>query len=133
MWILALLLQPQESKPSLASKVIGCFFLMLSSAAGAYFLFQALALWVGYFESGGIVCGLLAVLGSCFLFREKKKKPSFKDEASHKILNFVKNFDIEKILKDNALTLSLFSLGIGILLSQVKGPKKPSLFYKIFK
>ena len=130
MWILDLLLKSQESRPTLVTKIVGCFFLMLSGLVGTYFLFQVLTPWVGYLESGGIVCGTLAALGFGFLLIEKKKKPSLQEEASHKILNFVKNLDVEKILKNNALLLSLFSLGVGIVLSQIKDPKK---FMGIFK
>lgn len=133
MWILDLLLKSQESKPALVTKMVGCFFLMLSGLGGLYLMFQALTPWVGYLESGGIVCLILAIIGSCFLFIEKKKKPSLQDEAFNKILNFVKDFDIEKTLKDNALTLSLFSLGVGIILSQIKDHKKFAVIYKMLK
>lgn len=130
MWILELLLKSQESKPALVTKMVGCFFLMLSGLVGLYLLFQALTPWVGYLESGGIVCGIMAILGSCCLFIEKKKTRSLQEEASNKILTFVKDFDIEKTLKDNALTLSLFSLGVGLILSQIKDP---TTFFGIYK
>jgi hypothetical protein len=106
---------------------------MLSGLVGTYFLFQALTPWVGYLESGGIVCGILAVLGLCFLFIEKKKKPSFQEEASHKVINFFKDLDIEKVLKDHAVPLSLISLGAGFILSQIKDPKKLMGIYRMLK
>ena len=133
MWLLNLLLKSQESKPALGIKMVGYFFLMLSGLVGTYFLFQALTLWVGLLESGGIVCATLAILGIGFLFIEKKPKPSLQEEATHKVLNFVKDFDLDKILKDNALTLALFSLGVGVILSQVKDPKKFIGLYKMLK
>ena len=133
MWILDLLLKSQESKPTLVFKMVGYFFLMLSGLVGTYFLFQALTPQVGYLESGGIACGILAILGIFFLLIEKKSKASLQEEASRKALNFVKDFDIEKVLKDNALTLALFSLGVGIILSQVKDPRKFIGLYKMFK
>ena len=133
MWILDLLLKTQESRPALVTKMVGCFFLMLSGLVGTYFLFQVLTPWVGYLESGGIVCGVLAVLGFCFLFIEKKKKPSFQEEASHKVLDYLKGFDIEKVLKDNAVPLSLISLGAGFILSQIKDPKKLMGIYRMLK
>ena len=133
MWILDLLLKTQESKPVVDTKMVGCFFLMLSGVGGTYFLFQALTPLVGHLESGGIACGFLVFLGLCFLLIEKKKKLSLQEEASNKILNFLKDFDIEKILKDNVLPLSLFSLGAGFILSQIKDPKKFLGIYKMLK
>lgn len=53
--------------------------------------------------------------------------------ASQKISNVIKDFDIEKILKENAVPLSLLSLGVGIILSQIKNPKNLSEIYKIIK
>ena len=133
MWILNFLLKPQESKPILITKTLGCFFLMLAGILGAYFLFQALIPQLGYLESGGVICGLFTILGIVLLLMTQKKTITPQEEVSQKLLNIIKDFNIEKILKDNALTLSLLSLGVGILLSQLPNSKKLSEIYKIFK
>lgn len=133
MWMCDLLFHSRETKPSLLSKLLGCFFLMLGGGGGAYFLFQALIPHLGYLESGGLICGTMVLLGMCFLFIGKSKKPSPAEEVSQKISNVIKGFDMEKVLKENAVTLSLFSLGVGLILSQVKDPKKFAEIYNIFK
>ena len=133
MFILDLLLHSRESSSGLVSKVLGCFFLMLGSLIGIFFLFQALAPKIGYLESGAIVCMVLVILGVGLLFVEKKKKPSPPEEAAQKALNFFKELDVEKVLKDNALTLSLLSLGGGMILSQLKNVKNLSGICKMLK
>lgn len=133
MVILDLLLPSHESRSALVSKVLGCFFVMLATGMGVFFLFQALVPQVGYLESGAIVCMILAVLGAGFLFIGGKRAPSPQEEVAQRALGFFKDLDIEKVLKNNALLLSLLSLGGGIILSQLKNVKNLSGIYKMLK
>jgi len=133
MFILDLLFNSRESSPALVSKILGCFFLMLAGLIGMFFLFQALVPLVGYLESGIITCGVLGVLGTGFLLMGQKKKASPQEELAEKALNFFKDFNLEKLLKNNAIAVSLLSFGIGIVLSQFKNIKNLSGIYKMLK
>lgn len=133
MFILDLLLKSRESRPVLVSKILGCFFLILAGLIGVFFLFQALIPIVGYLESGILTCGFLGVLGTGFLFMSPKKKASPHEELAEKSLKFFKDFNLEKVLKNNALAVSLLSFGIGILLSQFKNIKSLSGIDKMLK
>ena len=133
MFILDLLFNSRESSPVLVSKILGCFFLMLAGLIGMFFLFQALVPLVGYLESGIIMCGVLGVLGTGFLLMGQKKKASPQEELAEKALNFFKDFNLEKLLKNNAIAVSLLSFGIGIVLSRFKNIKNLSGIYKMLK
>lgn len=131
--LLDLLFHSRQSTPILVSKVLGCFFLMLGSVVGMFFLFQSLVPIVGYLESGAIAGAALIVLGIGFLMLGQSKKPAPSDEIAEKALNFFNDFDLEKYLKNNALPLSLLSLGIGVILSQLKPIKNLPGMDKILK
>lgn len=130
MTILDYFLYSPESRPSLITKALGCFFLMLGVTGGAFFLFEALIPVVGYGESGAIISGALVIISVCFLMIGGRKKPSLQEEAAQKALTFFKDFDMEKTLKNNALPLSLLSLGLGLVLSQFKNARPLSEFVK---
>ncbi len=134
MSIFDLLFKPNESRPLLVSKVLGCFFLLISGGMSTYFLFQALAPVVGYVEGGMIVSVLVGVLGVGLLCMGQKKPPSPPEEALEKALSFFKELEIEKYLKKNALAVSLLSFVGGVILSQLnKDIKSLSGIYKELK
>ncbi len=133
MTILDYFLHSPESRPSIITKALGCFFLMLGVTGGAFFLFQALIPVVGYGESGAIICGTLVIIGMCFLMIGGRKKLSLQEEVAQKALTFFKGFDVEKTLKNNALPLSVLSLGLGLVLSQFKNERPLSEFVKKLK
>lgn len=100
---------------------------------GIFFLFQALIPFIGYLESGMIVSAVAVLIGLVLFLISPKKRESPPEEMAEKALRCFKGLEIEKVVKNNALTLSLLSLGVGIGLSQLKNIKKLTQVYKIFK
>lgn len=132
MWILETFLHSCVSKPVLGIKILGYCFLLLGGGTGAFFLFQALSPIVGYLESGGIISSLFIIFGIFLLWREKSKSTP-QEEAIQKIGTFFKELNIEKILKEHAIVISLLSVGAGIILSRIKNVKNISEICKKLK
>jgi hypothetical protein len=120
----------REREYSLANKVLGYCFLSVGVLGGSYFLFQSLIPLLGYTESGAAICTILAFIGGVLLFMTRKKKSSSPEGLSQQTLSTLKNLDVEKILKEHALSLPLISFGVGIILSQLNNPRKLLDLYK---
>lgn len=133
MHIFNLLLNAHEPKPFFIGKILGCYFLIFGGLTGAFFFFQVLLPFLGYIESGLIVSAVMVLIGLGLIFISRKKKASPPEEVAEKALRIFKELGIEKVLKNNALILSLLSLGVGVGLSQLKNIKKLTEIYKIFK
>jgi putative Mn2+ efflux pump MntP len=127
------LLNAHERKSTLLLQLTGYVFISMGVLIGLWLLFLYLAPLIGDFESGMIACTLLIILGTVLIFIGQQKKASPQEESVEKIENFFKDLDIEKLLKNNALLISLLSLGMGFILSQMKNIKNLSHIYKIFK
>ncbi len=123
----------RESDPYLGEKILGYLFLSLAIVGGLYFLFEGLIPYFGYLESGAIICGILAFLGGILLFIGRGKTSPPHESLIHQMGSYLKQLEIEKVVKNNSLALSLLSFGIGIVLSQVKDPKKLAEIYKMLK
>jgi len=120
MYIFQSLFNTHETQTSLIYNILGCIFLLIGGLGGVFFLFQALILLLGYLEGGAIACCILIVFGSILLFINKKRNTSPPEEIIQKALASFKDFHMEKLLKNNALPISLISLVLGVVLSQVK-------------
>jgi len=131
--ILLDLLNAHERKSTLLLQMAGYVFITVGVLIGLWFLFLYLTPLIGHFESGAIACTLLIILGAALIFIGQQKKASPQEESVEKISNFIKELDIEKLLKNNALLISLLSLGMGFILSQMKNVKNLSHVYKSFK
>jgi len=126
------LLASRERGSSLGSKILGYCFLSIATLGGTFFLFQWLVPLLGYLESGAIICFILALTGGILLFMTRERKPPPHEILSHQALSFLKDLDVEKVLKEHALSLSLLSFGAGIALSQLNNPRKLIDLYKAF-
>jgi hypothetical protein len=122
----------RERESSLAKNVLGYCFLSIGILGGAYFLFQSLVPLLGYIESGAAICTILAFIGGTLLFMTRKKKSSSAEGLSQQTLSVLKDLDVEKILKEHALSLPLISFGVGVVLSQLNNPRKLLDLYKTF-
>ena len=131
MTLLDLFFRTPQANPT--PKVLGSFFLILGVVVGMFFLFQMLVPIIGYNESGAIVCVGLIVLGGGLLLGEKCKTQKPKEEAEHNPLDAFNSIDIEKLLKENALPISLLSLIGGIILSQINPSKYLPNIIKMLK
>ncbi len=123
MMLLDLLLPSRQSRILLASKVLGCFFLMLGVAVGLFFLFQILVPIFGYLESGFVISAVLIALAIAFFFLAQNKQTTPQEEAIQKALNIFKDFDLESLLKNKPFAITLLSFIAGIILSQLKKSK----------
>lgn len=133
MYILQSLFNPHENQNSLIYNILGCIFLLIGGLGGVFFLFQALIPLLGYLEGGAIACFVLIVFGSVLLFINKKRNTSPPEEIIQKALASFKDFHMEKLLKNNALPISLIALVLGVVLSQVKNIKSLPEIYKHLK
>ena len=128
--ILCDLLASRSPNTSLGGRIVGYVFLSIAILGGTFFLFQGIVPLLGYLESGAIVCSLLGVIGGLLIFMTRKKKPLQQEDLSHQALSFFKDLHIEKMLKDNAVSIALLSLGVGFALSQLNNPNKLLEIYK---
>ena len=124
---------PRKLMPFLRNQALGYFFLKLGVLGGVFFFFQWLVPLVGYVKSGMIACGLLGFIGGLLLILSYPKKTLPREDFSQKILSSFKEIDMESLLKNHAVMVSLLSFGIGVVLSQLKDPRKFSELYKRFK
>ncbi len=120
----------RERETSLGSKALGYCFLSAGVLGGTFFLFQGLVPLLGYVQSGAVVCSILAFTGGVLLLLTRKKKPLLHEALPQQALSFLKDLDVEKLLKEHALSLSLLSFGAGVALSQFNNPRKLLDIYK---
>jgi len=96
--LLELFFQEKKQHHSLMVTFVGYFLIIIGIICGGYFLFNYLALQIGYFEAGGVICAISLVSGLAFLFFIPKKKSSYLDEAMLIAKNLPHELDIVKSL-----------------------------------
>jgi|GEM_PF-2592563 len=120
--LLDIFLKPEAPKFSLNGRLLGYALILMAGAIGLYFLFQGLVPVVGYIESGALVSVILAAVGYLFLlFSNEKKKAQPLDKFFKKSNEHFKDrgSDLERIFKENAPTIILYSCLAGLTIYQI--------------
>lgn len=118
--ILNVLLKPKESASFVITRSIGYLFLIVGLILGLVFFFQFLVPYIGYLETGALFCAIFFTTGFLFLFLGRKKPTRPIDDLMGEAQRLLRESEVDKIIRENAPKILLFSLAAGFILSQVK-------------